>query len=92
MFTPWGRSDGQHTHAPGIVQYYTSSHGGIHLTPARVDEACRRRPDLEEKIRTRAPWYEEDCDALLVAAVWPDLWRSLADPATIEGMLEEWVR
>jgi len=44
----------------GIVVVGTASHGGIWLSPERVER-------LPEVLRSKTlPWFEEDCDAALV--------------------------
>lgn len=68
---PWGSVDRVTQLAPGIVVVSTPSHGGIWLDAAH--EA--RLPDaLKTHARqyTPAPWYEEDCDALIPFLVFAD--------------------
>lgn len=64
--TPWGRADDATTYARGVVCYSTPSHGGFHLSAARqaAVPACLRRV---------GGWYEEDCEWVIVAHVFPDL-------------------
>lgn len=65
--TPWGKPDIIEVTAPGIVSYSTPSHGGMWLSPERMAQ-------LPDGIVTFAggPWFEEDCDALIVIARWPE--------------------
>lgn len=64
-FTPWGRADFAETLAPGIVTVSTPSHGGIHLDPAQ-------NAKVHEVWRAADGWYEEDCDAYIVLATFPE--------------------
>ena len=62
--TPWGDGSG-YVIAPGITLLSTDSHGGIHVSDARLAE-------MPDTIRNLDPfagsgWYEEDCDWALVA-------------------------
>lgn len=64
--SPWGKVQHLSILAPGIVSVSTASHGGIWLSPDRE----RRIPPAGHAIaRQYAPaqWYEEDCDACIVA-------------------------
>jgi hypothetical protein len=58
-YTPWGPSQTADTLAPGIVDYTTASHGGIHLSVARRLELARI---LNIRPGSCPQWYEEDCD------------------------------
>lgn len=63
--TPWGKSQGSKKIIRGITQYYTASHGGLHISKK-----------LNEKIplymRMFNGWYEEDCAwALAIVALSP---------------------
>ena len=63
--TPWGAADQARKLAPGIMQYQTPSHGGIHLSPSRQ---AKMPPALQRS----GGWYEEDCEWALAAFVFPD--------------------
>jgi len=63
--TPWGPSQTSVKIAPGIMQYTTASHGGIHLSPSKN----KRVPDY---LRHEDGWYEEDCDWAIPATIFPD--------------------
>jgi len=70
METPWGESDSESRFADGITFYTTPSHGGFLLSH-------ERRQQMPETYRKRATfagdnWYEEDCDAALVIASFPE--------------------
>ena len=66
--TPWGPSQFEREHAPGIVFYSTASHGGYHLSDERYAEFCEI-PHFAHW----SQWLEEDCDACLVYLRWPEL-------------------
>lgn len=66
--TPWGPSQSQREHAPGIVFYSTASHGGYKLSPERWAEFASI-PHFAHW----SQWLEEDCDACLVYLRWPEL-------------------
>lgn len=66
--TPWGQSQHEREHAPGIVFYSTSSHGGYGLSSQRYADFCKI-PQFQQW----SPWLEEDCDACLVYLRWPEL-------------------
>lgn len=67
--TPWGPSQSQHEHAPGIVFHSTASHGGYHLSTDRWKDFTA----IPQFANWPAPWLEEDCDACLVYLRWPEL-------------------
>ena len=57
MHTPWGKADSQTRIASGITFYSTPSHGGIKLSPGRVEQmptALRGLSGYPDN------WYEED--------------------------------
>jgi len=67
--TPWGPSQSQREHAPGIVFHSTASHGGYHLSTDRWKDFT----SIPQFAAWPAPWLEEDCDACLVYLRWPEL-------------------
>lgn len=78
--SPWGRIDWAKEIAPGIWCVTTPSHGGYWLSSARVAEMPAElsgvRTFVERSGRAEAGggtgrWYEEDCDAALVALAFP---------------------
>lgn len=71
--TPWGLADHVTEIAPGIVSYSTPSHGGIHLSDARL----AAMPKLLRELKTWAGpgWYEEDCDWSVVALAFPQFFK-----------------
>jgi hypothetical protein len=73
MHTPWGKSDYSERFAPGIVFYGTSSHGGIHLSPARVAGMIPELLAANVASGYGEQWYEEDCAVALVALSFPEV-------------------
>ncbi|WP_162986858.1 DUF7007 domain-containing protein [Sphingomonas paeninsulae] len=68
----WGPPQGGWTRiAAGIYSCSTASHGGYWLSPARLDAM----PDTlrAQSWNGTSPWFEEDCDVLLVVRAFPDL-------------------
>jgi hypothetical protein len=63
--TPWGEAQNVEVIAPGIVDVDTASHGGVKLSPAR-------NKLVPAALRQRSGWYEEDCEAYVVSAVFPE--------------------
>jgi hypothetical protein len=69
--SPWGTPQTCDLIAPGIWFVSTPSHGGYKLDPvrnAKVPEAARRR----------GGWYEEDCEWVIVALVFPEVFSAVA--------------
>lgn len=95
--TPWGPAQFSRERAPGIVEYTTASHGGIHITKERYAQ-------MPEEYRRHKPWagrywYEEDCDWCVVALAFPDDYFSVIDTDQKEAVLEharkifeEWIK
>lgn len=69
MRTPWGESDddGQKL-ADGIIAYTTPSHGGIYVSPDRVNKIP---PNVKPFTGNRS-WWEEDCDWCVPFIVFQD--------------------
>lgn len=65
-YTPWGGADFVTHPAPGVVVVSTPSHGGIGLDSIRNGM-------IAEPWRNASGWYEEDCEALIVAARFPEI-------------------
>ncbi len=61
-YTPWGASQSSDCIAPGIMEYSTAGHGGIHLSPGRSRE-------MPECLRIKNGWYEEDTNWARVVVV-----------------------
>lgn len=57
--TPWGPAQQSRKIAPGIMEYSTAGHGGIHLSESRLAQLPEgaRKPMWAGR-----GWYEEDCD------------------------------
>ncbi|CAB4158610.1 hypothetical protein UFOVP703_21 [uncultured Caudovirales phage] len=80
--TPWGTAELVEVVAPGIRRVHTARHGGYHLAPERIaqmPEALRCIPTFQPH-----PWFEEDCDWILVVLSFPDLF----DDAHVAGAVE----
>jgi single-stranded DNA-binding protein len=78
MDTPWGESDSEHVYADGIVFYGTPSHGGFKLDGIREDRLEEMLMDIgltteQARMGYEPGWYEEDCCALAVLMMWPEL-------------------
>jgi hypothetical protein len=70
--TPWGAAQTSEVIAPGITFYSTASHGGFHLSDER--NACvplRLRQSTFLQLGMKG-WYEEDCDASIILAPFPE--------------------
>jgi hypothetical protein len=63
--TPWGRADFVSYPAQGFAVVSTPSHGGIFVNPERAGL-------IDAEWRKDSGWYEEDCEALIVAAAYPE--------------------
>lgn len=68
--TPWGMSQMATVFAEGITFFSTASHGGFHLSGARLRQ-------MDQSLRTITPfagpgWYEEDWDAAIVVCAFPE--------------------
>ena len=68
--TPWGATQHATEFAPGIVFHSTAGHGGFHLSPERMREFRKALPKFQTW--TGGPWFEEDCDAVVISCVFPD--------------------
>lgn len=69
--TPWGASDHESVKAEGIIWYSTPSHGGFWLNAERRKLFSEALPDFRPW--AGAGWFEEDCDAAVIAIVFPDV-------------------
>lgn len=92
--TPWGPSQGSTAIARGIVEYTTSSHGGIHLTAARV---LQMPPAFQAEAKTHGcittkgdAWFEEDCHWSMVALSFPEFFDRPGRLASAEKSLKNW--
>jgi hypothetical protein len=68
--TPWGATQSATEFAPGIVFHGTAGHGGFHLDRQRMKMFDQELPDFQTF--AGGPWFEEDCDAAVIACVFPD--------------------
>jgi hypothetical protein len=70
MYTPWGTAQQTDIIAEGITWVSTASHGGFIIS-------AERRAAMPQSLREFATFaggnaYEEDCDAAIVIAAFPD--------------------
>jgi len=65
--SPWGAVQDQKELAPGIIQVWTASHGGIWVEPAKWATMPIKTTGYSED-----GWFEEDCDWALVALAFPE--------------------
>jgi hypothetical protein len=76
--TPWGVAQHSREYAPGIVFYSTASHGGFHLSDARVammPKCLREFVPFGGEQRGAGRWLEEDCDWSIVAIAFPQFFK-----------------
>lgn len=85
--TPWGFAQSVRELEPGIVWVSTPSHGGFRLT----DTLNRKIPNYlrEGSTMREAGWYEEDCDAAIVMAVFPGTRESVSEEA-VKSTFANW--
>jgi hypothetical protein len=78
--TPWGESQDRTVVADGIVFHSTAGHGGFHLSAERLAEM---HPALRKRNTRFCPanWFEEDCEAALVALAFPQFMEANLDLA-----------
>ena len=67
---PWGEVDDETQIGPDIWVVSTPSHGGLYVGP---DSASHIPPEVQDCMGTR-PWYEEDCEMVIILAL---LWDRL---------------
>lgn len=70
--TPWGpATDRRWAGVDGLYSVSTPSHGGYWVTDAVRETLAAAFPGFQPYAGW--PWLEEDCDAMLVMALWPHL-------------------
>ena len=71
--SPWGPVQGSEELAPGIWSVWTASHGGIKLSPERLEAMRPALRDIGEKspYHERGGWFEEDAEWSAVALAFP---------------------
>lgn len=93
--TPWGPAQHVTEIAPGIMSYSTASHGGIHLSPERVEEMPGALRDYVPFVKNGpepGKWLEEDVDWAVAAVAFPQFFdpRDVAQAhATLKGYKAE---
>jgi len=70
--SPWGTIQHKTILAPGIIRVNTASHGGIYLSPERVQKLKQDFPEFRTWTG-ELEWLEEDCDATIAYVAFPDL-------------------
>jgi len=68
--SPWGRVETKREIIPGLWSITTASHGGLYCSWEIVAELRRAFPGFRPYAGW--PWLEEDCDAAIATAYWPD--------------------
>ncbi len=80
--TPWGHADIIHPVADGVVFVSTPSHGGYWLSDDRLAKIPNHWRLARYRPSSDSPWFEEDCDWVLVALTFPGLFPAeAAEPA-----------
>ena len=80
--TPWGPADHVTNVAPGIAFVSTARHGGYRLGRARNEAIPKGVRDATFRRLGVQGWYEEDCDAVIVAVWHQDI---LSCPSRIDS-------
>ena len=70
---PWGEIQHQDVIADGIDMIMTAGHGGILLSPTRHSVVKHKFPKF--KTFAGGPWYEEDCDVVIVILTFPEVFK-----------------
>jgi len=84
MYTPWGNAQQTDTIADGITWVSTASHGGFILS-------AERRAAMPKSLREFATFaggnaYEEDCDAAIVIAAFPECFTAAQVARAVEAI------
>lgn len=75
--TPWGPAESVDPVGEGIIFVKTLGHGGYWLSNARQAEVASKFPGFNPY--AGRPWYEEDCDGMLVCVVFSYLYPDTTD-------------
>ncbi len=89
VHTPWGPSQTIQEIAPGITLYSTASHGGFHLSEARVASMPKHLRDFIPFGGTQSGpgrWFEEDADWSVVALAFPQFFPAEAIAAAMNTL------
>jgi len=103
MQTPWGESETITvigSARTGLLRVTTASHGGIYCTAEAWARIMRELPGFRPFAGPR--WLEEDCDAAIAVALWPETasalarfhtWRMIDSAGTTgtAGVLSTWM-
>lgn len=82
--SPWGVVQDQKILADGIVWVSTPSHGGVWVSPDRLDKM-----PIKQTAYSQGGWFEEDCDWALVAVTFPEAF-SERDVATAKSIVSRY--
>ncbi len=81
--TPWGVANLATERGPGVWFYSTPSHGGFKLSHG----SGQRIPERFRTQREGWPdWYEEDCEASIVVAYFPELFTTEERTRALESL------
>lgn len=78
--TPWGDVQTREEIGKGIWSVSTAGHGGLWLEPATY---ALMPSAAKTTLYSKGGWYEEDCDALLVYARFPEV---IPAPHTLDAV------
>ena len=79
--SPWGRVNHLQQITEGIAWVSTPSHGGIKLS-------AERNKQMPAAFKVAGGWYEEDCEASKVIAVFPDHF----DPKDVDAAIKKYIK
>lgn len=71
-WSPWGWIDSVDHYGEGICFVSTASHGGFYVAPWLANLMAPTVLECAFNDQGRNGWFEEDCDAALVIASFPD--------------------
>ena len=71
--TPWGSAQVKTVYGPGVVDFQTSSHGGLRVSGSALGRIPLAEREAAFLASTNPGWFEEDCDWKIVARNLPEL-------------------
>ena len=84
-YTPWGYPQGVLVICDFMYQVYTSSHGGVKVSP-------EKNLEIPEYMRNEHGWYEEDCDWAIPATVFEQEYLASIQDSTKQANAQEEIR
>ena len=84
MYTPWGEAQQTDAIAPGITWVSTASHGGFIISAER--RAAMPRSLREFQTFAGGNNYEEDCDAAIIIAAFPQHFTAKQVASAVEAI------